>query len=90
MVMNIIVQGHISTRILINMYLCCLSASLCVCVVFFQGYEGVRESLNSKKKSSALTVKSVDSNMNKKSKKKKEEEVELPSKKQSSDSSSAL
>lgn len=53
---------------------------MCVCV-FFQGYEGVRESLNSKKKSSVVTVKSVDSNMNKKSKKKKEEEVELPSKK---------
>lgn len=51
-----------------------------VCVVFSQGYEGVRESLNSKK-NSALTVKSVDSNMNKKSKKKKEEEIELPSKK---------
>lgn len=51
-----------------------------MCAVFFQGYEGVRESLNSKK-NSALTVKSVDSNMNKKSKKKKEEEIELPSKK---------
>uniref|UniRef100_A0A1A8N5Q6 Lipoxygenase homology domains 1a n=1 Tax=Nothobranchius pienaari TaxID=704102 RepID=A0A1A8N5Q6_9TELE len=42
------------------------------------GYEGVRESLDSKKKS-ALTLKSVDSNMNKKNKKKKdEEEIELP------------
>lgn len=51
-----------------------------VCAVFFQGYEGVRESLNSKK-NSALTVKSVDSNMNKKGKKKKEEEIELPSEK---------
>lgn len=51
-----------------------------MCAMFFQGYEGVRESLNSKK-NSALTVKSVDSNMNKKSKKKKEEEIELPSKK---------
>lgn len=50
-------------------------------IVFFQGYEGVRESLNSKKKISVLTVKSVDSNMNKKNKKKKEEEIELPSKK---------
>lgn len=47
---------------------------------FFQGYEGVRGSLDSKK-NSALTVKSIDSNMNKKSKKKKEEEIELPSKK---------
>ncbi|XP_070844973.1 lipoxygenase homology domain-containing protein 1 [Chaetodon trifascialis] len=46
-------------------------------VFYVKGYEGVRESLNSKK-NSALTVKSVDSNMNKKSKKKKEEEVELP------------
>lgn len=46
-----------------------------------QGYEGVREGLNSKK-NPALTAKSVDSNMNKKNKKKKEEEeVELPSKK---------
>lgn len=45
----------------------------------FQGYEGVREGLNSKK-NPTLTVKSVDNNMNKKSKKKKEEEVELPSK----------
>lgn len=53
---------------------------MCVCVAFFQGYEGVREGLNSKK-NSALTVKSVDSNMNKKSKKKEEEETELPSKK---------
>ncbi|KAF6729132.1 Lipoxygenase homology domain-containing protein 1 [Oryzias melastigma] len=42
-----------------------------------EGYEGVRESLNSKKMP-ALSVKSLDSNMNKKSKKKKEEEVELP------------
>ncbi|XP_056288043.1 lipoxygenase homology domain-containing protein 1-like isoform X2 [Pseudoliparis swirei] len=47
-------------------------------VFYVKGYEGVRESLNSKKKSSVVTVKSVDSNMNKKSKKKKEEEVELP------------
>ncbi|XP_071760769.2 lipoxygenase homology domain-containing protein 1 [Centroberyx gerrardi] len=49
-------------------------------VFYVKGYEGVRESLNSKKKSSALTVKSVDSNMNKKSKKKKEEDIveELP------------
>lgn len=51
-----------------------------VCAVFLQGYEGVRESLN-RKKNSAPTLKSVDSNMNKKSKKKKEEEIELPSKK---------
>lgn len=57
----------------------CLFASLCA--VLFQDYEGVRESLNSKK-NTALMVKSVDSNMNKKSKKKKkEEEIELPSKK---------
>lgn len=55
----------------------------------------MREGLNSKK-NSALTVKSVDSNMNKK-KKKKEEEIELPSKKNNKrlqrcmpDSSSAL
>ncbi|XP_076613401.1 lipoxygenase homology domain-containing protein 1 [Chaetodon auriga] len=46
-------------------------------VFYVKGYEGVRESLNSKK-NSALTVKSVDSNMNKKNKKKKEEEIELP------------
>lgn len=50
-------------------------------VWFSQGYEGVRESLASKKKNSVLTQKSVDSNMNKKNKKKKEEETELPSKK---------
>lgn len=49
-------------------------------IVGFQGFEGVRESLNNKK-NSAPTVKSVDSNMNKKSKKKKEEDVELPGKK---------
>ena len=56
-----------------------LSASLCV--VLFQDYEGVRESLNSKK-NSAMMVKSVDSNMNKKNKKKKKgEEIELQSKK---------
>lgn len=63
-----------------------VSASLCV--VFFQGYEGVRES---NKKSSALTVKSVDSNMNKKNKKKKdeEEEIELPSKKNQESSAPA-
>ncbi|XP_067431501.1 lipoxygenase homology domain-containing protein 1-like [Thunnus thynnus] len=47
-------------------------------VFYVKGFEGVRESLNSKKKNSALTVKSVDSNMNKKNKKKKEEEIELP------------
>lgn len=49
---------------------------------FFQGYEGVRESIHSKK-NSALTLKSVDNNMNKKNKKKQEEEeeTELPSKK---------
>ncbi|KAG7499250.1 lipoxygenase-likey domain-containing protein 1 isoform X1 [Solea senegalensis] len=49
-------------------------------VFYVKGYEGVRDSANSKKKSSALTVKSVDSNMNKKNKKKKEEEedVQLP------------
>ncbi|KAM9307093.1 lipoxygenase homology domain-containing protein 1 [Pholidichthys leucotaenia] len=47
-------------------------------VFYVKGYEGVRESLNSKNKNLALTQKSVDSNMNKKSKKKKEEEVELP------------
>ncbi|KAM7392648.1 hypothetical protein PAMA_007662 [Pampus argenteus] len=46
-------------------------------VFYVKGFEGVRESLNSKK-NSALTVKSVDSNMNKKNKKKKEEEIELP------------
>ncbi|XP_054600445.2 lipoxygenase homology domain-containing protein 1 [Nothobranchius furzeri] len=47
-------------------------------VFYVKGYEGVRESLDSKKKS-ALTLKSVDSNMNKKNKKKKdEEEIELP------------
>lgn len=41
----------------------------------------MRESVNSRK-SSALSVKSVDSNMNKKNKKKKDEEqTELPSKK---------
>ncbi|XP_023816876.1 lipoxygenase homology domain-containing protein 1 [Oryzias latipes] len=45
-------------------------------VFYVKGYEGVRESLNSKKMP-ALTMKSLDSNMNKKSKKKKEEEVEL-------------
>ncbi|XP_062291185.1 lipoxygenase homology domain-containing protein 1 [Scomber scombrus] len=44
---------------------------------YVKDYEGVRESLNSKK-NSALMVKSVDSNMNKKNKKKKEEEMELP------------
>ncbi|XP_032395727.1 lipoxygenase homology domain-containing protein 1 isoform X1 [Etheostoma spectabile] len=48
-------------------------------VFYVKGYEGVRESLNNKKKNSNPTVKSVDSNMNKKSKKKKEEEeIELP------------
>ncbi|GLD72495.1 lipoxygenase homology domain-containing protein 1 [Lates japonicus] len=47
-------------------------------VFYVKGYEGVREGLNSKKKNPALTVKSVDSNMNKKNKKKKEEEIELP------------
>ncbi|XP_056259329.1 lipoxygenase homology domain-containing protein 1 isoform X1 [Seriola aureovittata] len=47
-------------------------------VFYVKGYEGVRESLNSKKKNSALIVKSVDSNMNKKNKKKKDEEIELP------------
>ncbi|KAK2819320.1 hypothetical protein Q5P01_024881 [Channa striata] len=47
-------------------------------VFYVKGYEGLRESLNSKKKNSALTVKSVDSNMNKKNKKKKEEEIDLP------------
>ncbi|KAF3701896.1 Lipoxygenase -like proteiny domain-containing protein 1 [Channa argus] len=47
-------------------------------VFYVKGYEGVRESINSKKKTLALTVKSVDSNMNKKNKKKKEEEIELP------------
>ncbi|XP_060929737.1 lipoxygenase homology domain-containing protein 1-like [Limanda limanda] len=47
-------------------------------VFYVKGFEGVRESINSKKKNSALTVKSVDSNMNKKNKKKKEEEIELP------------
>uniref|UniRef100_H3CLV0 Lipoxygenase homology PLAT domains 1 n=1 Tax=Tetraodon nigroviridis TaxID=99883 RepID=H3CLV0_TETNG len=46
-------------------------------VFYVKGYEGVRESLNNKK-NSALTAKSVDSNMNKKSKKKREEDVELP------------
>ncbi|XP_030598877.1 lipoxygenase homology domain-containing protein 1 [Archocentrus centrarchus] len=45
---------------------------------YVKGYEGVRESLASKKKNSALTQKSVDSNMNKKNKKKKEEEIDLP------------
>lgn len=45
-----------------------------------QGYDGVRESVNNNR-NSALTVKSVDSNMNKKSKKKKEEVVELPGRK---------
>lgn len=57
-----------------------MTYSIVVCFVF-KGFEGLRESLNSKKKNSALTVKSVDSNMNKKNKKKKEEEIELPSKK---------
>ncbi|XP_026153735.1 lipoxygenase homology domain-containing protein 1 [Mastacembelus armatus] len=47
-------------------------------VFYVKGYEGVRESLNSKKKNSALTVNNVDNNMNKKNKKKKEEEIELP------------
>lgn len=48
---------------------------------FLQGYDGMRESLNNNK-NSALTVKSLDSNMNKKSKKKEEEDdVELPGKK---------
>lgn len=56
-----------------------VSASLIV-PVLFQGYEGVRESLGSKK-NSACTVKSVDSNMNTKSRNKKEEEIELPGKK---------
>ncbi|CAG5986167.1 unnamed protein product [Menidia menidia] len=46
-------------------------------VFYVKGYEGVRESLYGQK-NPALTVKSVDSNMNKKSKKKKEEDVELP------------
>ncbi|XP_053732656.1 lipoxygenase homology domain-containing protein 1-like isoform X2 [Synchiropus splendidus] len=46
-------------------------------IFYVKGYEGVREGLNTMK-NSALTLKSVDSNMNKKSKKKKEEEVELP------------
>uniref|UniRef100_A0A3P8UHJ0 Lipoxygenase homology PLAT domains 1 n=1 Tax=Cynoglossus semilaevis TaxID=244447 RepID=A0A3P8UHJ0_CYNSE len=47
-------------------------------VFYVKGYEGVRESVNSRK-SSALSVKSVDSNMNKKNKKKKDEEqTELP------------
>ncbi|KAM6985878.1 lipoxygenase homology domain-containing protein 1 [Aplochiton taeniatus] len=47
---------------------------------YVKGYEGVREGLNSKKKSLALTMKGVDSNMNKKSKKKKDEDIieELP------------
>ncbi|XP_061603543.1 lipoxygenase homology domain-containing protein 1 [Phyllopteryx taeniolatus] len=48
----------------------------CIQRVFYvKGYEGVRESLNIKKKP---TSKSVDNNMNKKSKKKEEEEEELP------------
>lgn len=64
---------HVSVR---SQY---VSASLIV-PVLFQGYEGDRESLGSKK-NSARTVKSVDSNMNKKSRNKKEEEIELPGKK---------
>ncbi|XP_057675207.1 lipoxygenase homology domain-containing protein 1-like isoform X3 [Corythoichthys intestinalis] len=44
-------------------------------VFYVKGYEGVRESLNIKKKS---TVKSVDNNRNKKSKNKEEEEEQLP------------
>ena len=55
-----------------------------VCVVYLwslQGYEGVRETENSKKKNLPPALKDVDSNMNKKNKKKKEEIVEeLPSK----------
>ncbi|MED6242457.1 hypothetical protein ATANTOWER_004969, partial [Ataeniobius toweri] len=46
-------------------------------VFYIKGYEGVRVSLNSKK-TSALTAKSVDSNMNKKNKKKRDKDVELP------------
>ena len=53
------------------------------CVVYvclWQGYEGVRETEDSKK-SLPPALKDVDSNMNKKNKKKKEEVVEeLPSK----------
>ncbi|KAM4634346.1 lipoxygenase homology domain-containing protein 1 [Polymixia lowei] len=46
---------------------------------YVKGYEGVRESLNNTKKKPALTLKSVDSNMNKKSKKKVEDvDEELP------------
>ncbi|KAF7660325.1 hypothetical protein LDENG_00284760 [Lucifuga dentata] len=45
-------------------------------VFYVKGYEGVRESLNSKKQNPALIVKSVDSNMNKKNKKKKDDIVE--------------
>ncbi|XP_014324136.2 lipoxygenase homology domain-containing protein 1 [Xiphophorus maculatus] len=44
-------------------------------VFYVKDYEGVRESLNSKK-TSALTVNSVDSNMNRKNKKKREDEEE--------------
>ncbi|CAN9504554.1 unnamed protein product [Ophioblennius macclurei] len=47
-------------------------------IFYVKGYEGERVGINSKK-TSALTLKSVDSNMNKKSKKKKEdEEIQLP------------
>ncbi|XP_056146384.1 lipoxygenase homology domain-containing protein 1 [Lampris incognitus] len=47
------------------------------CRVFYvKGYEGVREGLNDKKKNPALTLTSVDSNMNQKSKKKKKEITE--------------
>lgn len=56
----------------------CWGFEISISLLCFQGYEGVRES---NKKNPALTVKSVDSNMNKKNKKKKEEEIELPSKK---------
>ncbi|CAL8318268.1 unnamed protein product [Lota lota] len=43
---------------------------------YVKGYEGVRESENSKKKNLPPALKDVDSNMNKKNKKKKEEIVE--------------
>nr|XP_057920226.1 lipoxygenase homology domain-containing protein 1 isoform X2 [Doryrhamphus excisus] len=44
-------------------------------VFYVKGYEGIRESLSSKKKPA---LKSVDNNMNKKSKKKEVQELELP------------
>ncbi|KAM3842453.1 LOW QUALITY PROTEIN: lipoxygenase homology domain-containing protein 1 [Diretmus argenteus] len=46
-------------------------------VFYVKGYEGLREGLN-RKKNAALTVKSVDSNMNKKKKKKEDVVDQIP------------